>query len=128
MNRQALIDKLEQEYGQFTDRMAMLSPREIIARADVIAGMHYVLEYIKSDDFDISDVSVDIAAINVGEADGLLDDLYESFRFEMDDIGLHDDIINSLDLVLGNLQYAQQSDFHEHYASADDEDEDEMEL
>lgn len=127
MNKQDLIDKLAQEYETFTDRMAMLSQREIIARADVIAGMHFVLEYIRSEDFDISDINADISAIDIKAAEGLLDEIHDTFRFEVNDNTLYDDLVNSLDLVLGNLLYAQQSDFHGHYVSVDDEDEDELE-
>ena len=128
MDKQDLIAKLEQEYRVFTDRIAMLSPREIIARADVIAGMHYVLEYIKSEDFDISEINADISAINIGSAEGILDDIHDTWRFELNDSSLYCDLDIVIDLVLGDLKHAQQSDFHEHYVSADDEDEAEMEL
>lgn len=128
MDKQDLIAKLEQEYEIFTNRIAMLPAREIIARADVIAGMHYILEYIRSEDFDISDVSADIATIDIGAEEGLLDDIHDTFRFEMNDSIHYDDLINSLDLVLGNRLYSQQSDYRDEYVPVGYEDEDEMEL
>lgn len=81
MEKQTLVDKLEKEYEAYTGQIALLPPREIISRADVIAGYYYVLQCIKSDDFDLSGILEETGASDLDQADGLLEDIYELFRY-----------------------------------------------
>lgn len=107
MEKQALIDNLENEYQRFTDRVAMLPPAEIIARADLIAAYHFALEYIKSEDFDLSAIEVDTGEIDLEDCESILDSLVDTFRFEADASSLHEDINNALSVVLEDIRYEQ---------------------
>lgn len=120
MDKQALIDNLADEYERFTNRVAMLPPVDIIARADVIAAYHFTLEYIKGEDFELSDIGVDTDEIDLEDCESIMDSLVDTFRFEADASSLHEDINKALSVVLEDIRYEQQIE-------ANEEDEDEWE-
>lgn len=120
MEKQALIGKLEKEYNDFTDRIALLPPRDIIARADVIAGYHYVLEHIRSEDFDLSDIIDETGVPDLDQVEGMLEDIYELFRY-VNEEELSDEISEA---VRTKFEYycGVQSPPTDEYGEPDDED------
>lgn len=107
MDKQDPVENLE--YGRFLGRITMLTSMEIISRADLLAAYHFVLEYIKSRDFDLSAIETDTAGVDLDGCESIMDSLVDVFRFEADASVLYGDIDNALAVVLEEI-LAEQED------------------
>jgi len=79
--REQLSDKIFVEYYAYIAKIVKLTPREIIARADVIADFQFVLSMTKDTDFNPPDELIE-HLLNV---DGVLDEIREKYLDEQDD-------------------------------------------